>query len=277
VLGLLEVGGGPDLVLLEAGLGAGAASWGAVLDALGDAGRADAPHGPGTGLRVLAHDRAGIGRSGAATGPRDLAALADDLLEIVAAIPHERLVLAGHSWGGPIARTAAARLLAAGERVDGLVLVDPAEELADLYFTPAARAMEAVQETLLPLLARARLLGPLQRPLARPLPERWREEAVAAIATPAAARAVREESRHVTRGLLGLRLDPPAPLGIPVAVITGRRPEGLGRRLRDQLTAAHRARADREGGSLVLAERSGHLIPLTEPGLVAREVLRLLS
>src|SRR5699024_5389044 len=93
-------GTGTDLVVLETGLGAAAL----------------APH-----CRLVAYDRAGYGRSDPGPGPRDLSRLADDLLAVVGAVDHSRLVLAGHSWGGPLARLAAARLMeeATGSLRDG--------------------------------------------------------------------------------------------------------------------------------------------------------------
>src|SRR5690625_236119 len=53
-------GTGTDLVVLEAGLGAAALTWGPVMEHL-------APH-----CRVVAYDRAGYGRSDPGPGPRDL-------------------------------------------------------------------------------------------------------------------------------------------------------------------------------------------------------------
>src|SRR5699024_4454602 len=82
------VGIGTNLVVLETGLGAARLTWGPVMEHL-------APH-----CRVVAYDRAGYGRSDPGPGPRDLSRLADDLLAVVGAVDHSRLVLAGHSWGG---------------------------------------------------------------------------------------------------------------------------------------------------------------------------------
>lgn len=265
VLHTIVQGAGSDLVLLEAGLGAGGASWGGVLAELGP------------GVQAVAYDRAGYGGSDTPPhGPRDLAALADDLLAVIAQFPHERLILVGHSWGGPIARMAAASLRTDGDPASGVVLVDPADELADLYFTRTARAMNRAQGVMLPALARLRLLAPLQRSAAADLPETSRSAAAEAVSTMTAARAIRAESEHVTRGLQGLRLDRPEPLDVPVTVLSGRRAEGLGRRMRDELTSAHRARAEHEAGRFVAAERSGHVVGASESHLVSEEIHRLL-
>src|SRR5690625_4632687 len=154
-------GTGTDLVVLEAGLGAAALTWGPVMEHL-------APH-----CRVVAYDRAGYGRSDPGPGARDLSRLADDLLAVVGAVDHSRLVLAGHSWGGPLARLAAARLMeaagplrdgpdarhgAARRSLTGLVLVDPADEHAELYFSRAMRVQRALQGPMLQVLARGGLL-----------------------------------------------------------------------------------------------------------------------
>src|SRR5690625_4228155 len=143
-------GTGTDLVVLETGLGAAALTWGPVMEHL-------APH-----CRVVAYDRAGYGRSDPGPGPRDLSRLADDLLAVVGAVDHSRLVWAGHSWGGPLARLAAARLMeeatgslrdgpdarhgAARRSLTGLVLVDPADEHAELYFSRAMRVQRRSEE-----------------------------------------------------------------------------------------------------------------------------------
>lgn len=259
-------GDGPDLVVLEAGLGATAASWGAVLD-----------HLP-PGVCAVAYDRAGYGASDRAAGPRDLARLVQDLLAVIDGHPHERLLLVGHSWGGPLVRLAAAMLRDRGATVTGIVLVDPTDELADMYFTRTVQIMTRGQAAILPALARLGLLGPLQRAAAPDLPEPSRTEFLAAVSTSDYARVVRAESAHLIRGLRGLRLDPSDGADVPTTVLSGRLPEGLGRRRREELTAAHRARAAlSERGRFVAADRSGHLIPVSEPELVVQEIVRLLS
>lgn len=259
-------GKGPDLVVCEAGLGAAGASWGAVFDQLG------------TELRAVAYDRAGYGASDPAPGPRDLARLAEDLLTVIDGTPHERLVLVGHSWGGSIVRLAAAMLRAREGEVTGLVLVDPSDELADMYFTRTVQVMNRTQGAFLPMLARAGLLTPLQRKMTPELPQPYAGDFLAAVSTTEYARAVRAESAHIARGLRALQLNPPEIADIPATVLSGRLAGGLGRRRRDELTAAHRARAAvHEAGRFVAAERSGHVIVATEPELVAQEIRRLLT
>ena len=108
------------LVVLEAGLGASGLYWALVHRMLAER------------VRVVAYERAGYGESDPVRGPRTLDRLADDLDAVVAAQQFTRLVLVGHSWGGPIVRTLAARRLAAGKPIDWLVLVDQSDEHAAL-------------------------------------------------------------------------------------------------------------------------------------------------
>ncbi|RIJ44037.1 alpha/beta fold hydrolase, partial [Clavibacter lycopersici] len=114
----MVAGDGDDLVVLEAGLGGSGLTWGPVHGILART------------HRVVAYDRAGLGGSDPDPAPRDLDRLADDLEAVVAAFPHRRLVLVGHSWGGPVVRVAAARRIARGLPTAGVVLVDPSDERA---------------------------------------------------------------------------------------------------------------------------------------------------
>ncbi|HIY23989.1 MAG TPA: alpha/beta hydrolase [Candidatus Brachybacterium merdigallinarum] len=149
----MTAGGGDDLVVLEAGLGASGLYWGPVHREL-------AQH-----VRVVAYERAGYGASAPARGtPRDLPHLAADLARVIQAHPHRRLVLVGHSWGGPIVRTYAAEHRGGESTLAGMVLVDPSDEhAADLFTSRAARWSDAVKNALFVPLARARLLAPLMK------------------------------------------------------------------------------------------------------------------
>lgn len=269
-------GAGDDLVVLEAGLGAGALSWQPVIQRL-------APH-----TRVLAYDRAGYGSSEPDQRPRDLARLAADLRCVIDAVEHRRLVLAGHSWGGPVVRRAAADLLAADDtRADrpsargglaGLVLVDPSDEHAELYFSRAMQIQDAIQGPLLVALARIGLLRPLLRAQAAALPEPYRSLTAATVSTPTAARMMTAENAHVVRGLRSLRLDPLDLGDVPLTVISGRQAGRLEQTVREQLSAAHATTARAHpAGRYVEAHRSGHLVPFTEPDLVADEILAQLA
>src|SRR5262245_60988684 len=102
-------GQGDVTVVLEAGLCQTRASWRRVADDIASF------------ARVCAYDRAGLGESDRAPGPRTLLRTVEDLERVLAASAKAPYVLVGHSIGGLTVRLYAARH---PERVRGLVLVD---------------------------------------------------------------------------------------------------------------------------------------------------------
>ncbi|TVZ06743.1 alpha/beta hydrolase [Trebonia kvetii] len=110
------VGASEPAIVLEAGLGNAAAARGRVIPLL-------APH-----VRVVAHDRAGLGGSTPAPGLVTIDRQVDDLAAIIAGLTAGPCVLAGHSWGGVLVQLLAFRR---PELVAGLVLVDPGHEEMD--------------------------------------------------------------------------------------------------------------------------------------------------
>jgi pimeloyl-ACP methyl ester carboxylesterase len=261
----LVSGDGPDLVVLEAGLGVSALYWRAVHELL-------APD-----VRVISYDRAGYGASDRGDTPRTLANLATDLDQIIESVSSERVVLVGHSWGGPIVRTAAALRGTRGHPVSGLVLVDPSDENSTLYFGAAVRAQFAASAALLVPLARIGALGRLTSGMTVGLSEPYRSEVGAASSTTSAARASAAEQRVMLAELRAVRDVPPALGDLPIRVLSGQ--ESFGRadaRMRASLSDAHRESVARHSGArFVPAESSGHMIPVTEPELIASEALAL--
>ena len=170
-------GDAADLVVLEAGLGFSGLYWGSVHESLAAT------------TRVVAYDRAGFGGSDPDSRPRTLARLAADLDSVIDAFPHRRLILVGHSWGGPIVRTIAALRLQRGLPPSGLVLVDQSDENSEIYFSRLARFQFAVQPAMMVPLARLRLLALLSRGLIAGLPEPRLRGVITASCSPAAARA----------------------------------------------------------------------------------------
>lgn len=258
-------GSGTDLVVLEAGLAAGAAFWDLVQREL-----AREAH-------VVSYDRAGYGASDPGPVPRTLDRLAEDLAAVVASTPHERLVLVAHSWGGPIARSYASRL-AGGETLLGLVLVDPVDEHADFYHSTLNRVLTLLQAAGAPVLRRLGLLRHAARRAMRGLPEPALTEAADAISTREAVRAMTQEDRVLSAELARLLRRPLRPARIPVRVISAGRPSPGGKGVRRALTAVHRHFAARPAdGEHMVAHRSGHLIPISEPQLVVAQVRELLG
>jgi pimeloyl-ACP methyl ester carboxylesterase len=261
----MVAGGGDDLVVLEAGLGGSGLTWGLVHGILART------------HRVVAYDRAGLGDSDPDAAPRDLDRLADDLEAVVAAFPHRRLALVGHSWGGPVVRVAAARRIARGLATAGVVLVDPSDERARAYASPAARVGFGAQAALLVPLARLGLLRRLHRIALAGLPEPLLAAATDAAGSVRAARATAAEQRHLLPGLAGLVGSASLLPGIPVRVISGTTAGPLTGGQRRDLVRAHRASAAAfEHGAWIPAPRSEHMVPVTDPDVVAGAIAALL-
>ncbi|PPF53303.1 alpha/beta hydrolase [Clavibacter michiganensis] len=263
----MVAGDGDDLVVLEAGLGGSGLTWGPVHGILART------------HRVVAYDRAGLGGSDPDPAPRDLDRLADDLEAVVAAFPHRRLVLVGHSWGGPIVRVAAARRIARGLPTAGVVLVDPSDERARAYASVGTRIGFGAQAALLVPLARVGLLRRLHRIALAGLPDPLLAVAADAAGSTRAARATAAEQRYLLPGLAGIPalLVPAAALpGVPVRVISGAASSPLTRGQRRDLVRAHRASAAAyEQGAWIPAPRSEHMVPITDPDVVATAIAAL--
>ena len=71
-----------------------------------------------------------------------------------------------------------------------------------------------------------------------------------------------------------LRQSPPALGDVPIAVLSGQRTGRLEAKARASIVQAHRDTvAQYPAAKFVPAERSGHMIPVSEPDLVASEAL----
>jgi pimeloyl-ACP methyl ester carboxylesterase len=96
--------------------------------------------------------------------------------------------------------------------------------------------------------------------------------------TVAAARAFRAEHADLADDLRRLRDDQPNDPGVPVTLTSGTRRVRFGQATRDALVESHRRRAvGLAAGRHVEAPRSGHLVLLTDPGIVVAEVLRIVD
>jgi len=149
-------GSGSPTIVLEAGLGNDALIWGKVQPVLAET------------TRVCAYDRAGLGWSDPAPGPRDADHIAGELhrllLEAKVTGP---IVLMGHSMAGLVMRDYATRYPA---DIAGIVFVDATTPLAGRYLPAsieAARASDRPRWVLLRLalvLGLPRLVGVCSRP-----------------------------------------------------------------------------------------------------------------
>ncbi|GAA3071468.1 alpha/beta fold hydrolase [Streptosporangium carneum] len=259
-------GEGRPVVVLESGLGASRVEWGLVMPALAER------------TRVVAYDRAGLGRSDRDPHRRDLERMVEDLGHLLDHLGEDRYVLAGHSLGGPIIRSYAA---AHPERVAGLVLVDQAAEDLDIYYRKDVRAMTlGVQSVMAGLAALGVRVVPaeLRRILAL-FPPDMRAEALAEMTRPSEFRATLAEYAALAEGFARLRSSQAALPPVPVTAISGAlSPSKVESRVRPDLVASHRRLVEAHPhGRHVLAERSGHMVPQDEPGVVVAEILRIVA
>ena len=236
-------GKGPA-ILLESGGGMDSTEWAALAPLLARE----------TGAAVIAYDRAGFGKS-------DLPETKYDLHEDTEALWRglqqlgldQNLILLGHSYGGFLIR------FEAGEHpgsVKGLVFVDP--------FT-----VEFVEAVGIEACNNHPMMGKL--PFDASNPEKLTKYQRAAVRMVGAPNSNLEEKCAAIRKTV-------LPQGLPVRVITSGTnwlsPEyqKLWRESHERLTASI------EGAKLLVAERSGHMIPFIQPDLVVsvvKEVVRL--
>lgn len=251
-------------VVLESGMAASRSFWGLVQPRVA--------RSAGT----VVYDRSGLGRSPPDREPRSLERMANDLNDLLDHLGPGPFVLAGHSGGGPIIRAATA---ARPERIAGLVLAEVPDEACDLLFTKSFRRLEKVAHAVSWLLARFRLLEPLYRKAMADLPSDVRQDLHREGFTMQAMRTRGAELKGLVAGMEGFRERSPAFPDIPVTVISGALADsGMAPHMRAAANASHLYRAGQaRRGRHVVAGRSGHMVILTEPALVADEIVGLFS
>lgn len=250
-------------VVFEAGVAADRSTWARVQPSV-------AEH-----ARAVVYDRSGLGRSAPDPEGRTLSRMAADLNEVLDHAAPGPVVLVGHSAGGLIVRRAAAER---PDRIAGLLLVDPFDEAADVVFSTSYRRMSWIAPRVAGLLARTGLLPRLHQQLLASMPEDVRAELRREGFTAQAMATWTSTNRTLFDELAGWRTARPDLQHLPLTVISGTRPgDGMNRATRAAANAGHAQRAACcPEGRQVLAEQSAHNVPLTEPGLIVNEVLRLL-
>lgn len=266
-------GSGPP-VLFDSGLGGSSIEWSRIATEL-------APD-----FTVIRYDRPGFAWSPGSGCDRRSVAAGRRIVELLTALDvTEPAILVGHSLGGIHVRAAAAL---APHRVAGLVLVDPSHEgMLDVL----ARSKEA--PVLAGVLRAISWLAPfgvgrvMGRPLAKvaltdarqPLDDEARAGArraelltlrtVHGLRALAAEHGCLEASLQQFVELTATTLEPE----VPITVITGSAPSPNDRiaKARAQVDPMHADLvATRAQGQHVLAERSGHLVPLDQPELIVQ-------
>jgi pimeloyl-ACP methyl ester carboxylesterase len=268
----VESGTGSPTVVLVAGRNDTALSWGPVLAAL--AGRA----------RAVAYDRAGLGDSDPDRQTPSTERTVADLSRLINVVSAEPCVVAGHSYGGLLAL-----LLAASHpgQLAGLVLVDPAlPGLLDWMPRPVRRAYGAAARARpVARSATGRLRSAARQRAASVAPafsDDPRIQALVADAYLASAdwahvRAGYREGRGIVASGSAIRRALAAPVtpGLPMVVLSAT--EGRPAMIRRRWTALQAELAAERGATHVVADGSGHAIPLDRPALVAEAILGFLQ
>ncbi len=264
----VESGTGTPTVIMIAGRNDTALSWGPVLAAL--AGRAHA----------VAYDRAGLGDSDPDTQVISAERSVADLSRLIDAVGGGPCVVVGHSYGGLLA------LLLAASRPDqlsGLVLVDPAVPgMIEWLPRPLRRVLGWTARTW-PVVRYAtgrhrRITRRVARAAALSFSDDPRVQALVVRAYLASA-----DWPHVLasyREGLGIRASEPAfrralatlpEPAIPTVVISAT--EGRPAWVRRRWTASQAQLAADRGAAHIVADGSGHAVPLDRPALVAEAIM----
>ena len=267
-------GNGPTLVVLDAGLGANGFYWSKTYKLLAE----KLPN-----VCIVAYDRAGMGASDPDPRPRTLAHMADDLDTIIDSFVPRQVFLIGHSWGGTLAQFAAARRRAAGRTITGVMLVDSSTR-TNQYSSLKVRASVALAPPILRLLGRTRLAKLAMFKLGAGLPRPLRNAAIAGSASRTATEAAAAEAELFLSEIDWLSKQPLRLDGVDVCVISGMKGSKVIATnqinagcyvFRRELIAAHQKIA--AAGRWVPATKSAHNIPLSEPELIAEQIMNMVD
>jgi pimeloyl-ACP methyl ester carboxylesterase len=263
-------GRGPA-VLIDSGLGGSSIEWARVANDLEDE------------FTVIRYDRPGFAWSPGSGCDRRALAAAARMIELLRALEVQGpAILVGHSLGGLHVRAAAAL---APQQVSGLVLVDPSHEgMLDIVETSKAAALTRGVLRVVALTAPVgvgRLVGRAFARLAlaeRRQPLEPAQELGARISglltcrTVHGLRALSAEHAALADSLRQIAALP-APADLPLTVISAAAPSDNPRLVaaRAQMDELHEQLVEaRPRGRRVLAERSGHLVPLDQPDIITQ-------
>ena len=258
-------GNGPTLVVLDAGLGANGFYWSKTYKLLAE----KLPD-----VCIVAYDRAGMGASDPDPRPRTLAHMADDLDTIIDSFVPRQVFLIGHSWGGTLAQFAAARRRAAGRTITGVMLVDSSTRTSQ-YSSLKVRTSVALAPPILRLLGRTRLAKWAMFQIGAGLPRPLRNATIAGSASRTATEAAAAEAELFLSEIDWLSEQPLRLDGVDVCVISGMKGSKIVAKIRRELIAAHQKIA--AAGRWVPATKSAHNIPLSEPELIAEQIVDMVD
>jgi len=278
----VDLGSGGPSVVLEAGAGGFSATWSLVQAEVARF------------ARVISYDRAGYARSAEAPPhpARTAAQAADELHELLCAaqVPPP-YVLVGHSFGGFIVRLFASRY---PDEVAGMVLVDAdhEDEWTDAYPEEHRTGLRLATRMMGVLAALARVGIPqllvrlkLPEPLAR-LPA----EARATVRThgfrPKTLRTIHREFLGLAETAREVRTQAGSLDDLPLVVLRRGRPgptaPGVSRQMAERLEqlaeeSQEKLAALSTRGVLLVAEASGHEIPIEQPQRVVEAIRRVVE
>lgn len=255
-------GSGSPTVVLESGMGFSGSIYGLVLPEIAK------------NTKVVAYDRANIGKSDRDDADRTLDRAADDLEQLLQHFDGP-LILVGYSWGGPIVRRVASRRTS---DVRGIILLDQTDERNPDYFTDLQQQDNRLLETVVFWFMHVIGLRYAAWRLLKEMPSDCRREIMWRDLAFKGARNAEEELKHIVPGLDLLRQEPDLLEGIEVTVVSGMDPDLMTREYRPAMIEAHRKTAAAlDRGRLVEAENSAHFTPITQPELVNREILAMIE
>jgi pimeloyl-ACP methyl ester carboxylesterase len=240
-------GAGAPPVILEAGLGGSSADWGFVQP---DIARF---------TRVCSYDRAGMGYSDPGPSPRTARRIAEELAKLIDRSGLDGpVVLVAASSGGFDVRVFASDHT---DRVAGLILIDASHEDQTHEVPRLARWVP-----LLSSLGIFRLLGISFGPSPALLSPSVQRFIGATRFRAAGYQAAADEIIHIRESASEVR-NSRRKLPIPVVVVTGARgADATWRNLqRDQVNLSER-------GCQIIADHSGHLVPIDQPQIVVNAV-----